>query len=603
MEAFARKTRISVLAAVVLVLGALTAVVAQEPGSATSPPSVQPTQLPLPAGGTSPRINAVNCGGAGFCVAVGFYQNGSTLQGLIETLSGGQWTASTSPVPPGAPGGGALAGVSCTGTTCAAWGQYATGPSTSAYMAAVLTGGTWSAAAISPPSGGTFPGAPYGNAGPITGAGCFGPGACVLVGNYVTGDNHHQGWVAAYSSNAWQPALMTAVPPDTTGQGSSLAAVSCGNGLCQAVGEYVNTNGFQSLEVSINPGGAMNSPFAGALPGTATQSDGGLLGVGCDAGGLCTGYGAYRTSGGSNSEAYVVPIGGTAFQPQQPLTPTPQSTTSFPAAHLLGVGCAGGDCVVTGYYVDTAATFHPLIDRFTGGHWVADTVPAGTNPTPVACGAPSFCLALDTTTPGTPADVFTGSTWATLSLTMPSGATSNVADYATSPLACDSGSSCWVVGDFGTASGTEAFADLVTTGSAPGPTPTPTPTAGGGAATPAQVAGWFHGALVPAGAAAHIAKILHAHGFSVTVTAGEAGSVRVVWTAVVSAGHRKKKVVIAVGSASLAGGRSATIKVLLTPAGKRLLAKAHQVPILTGLVFTPTSGQAISLAGHGVLRH
>jgi hypothetical protein len=460
------QARVAMVAGLAALLAPLAVAVSGSPGSAVGSAFYQQsTQLPLPAdpGATPGRILSMSCGAAGSCVAVGWYQVGSELKGVIETLSGGHWTATAGPAPAGATGATTLGGVSCSGAgACAAWGEYATGPSSSAYMAVVLSGGTWKAVAIGPPSGGTFPSGGFGNDGPITGVGCFGPDSCVLVGNYFTGGSpsYARGWVSVYSSNAWQPALMVVVPPDSTGQASSLTGVSCGAGVCQGVGEYVSSAGFQSLEVSINSGGSMNAPFAGALPTGATQADGGLTGISCDSGGACAAVGQYRTTGGSNSEAYVVPVGGTAFQPQQPLTPTAESTTLFPATTLRAVSCAGGGCLVAGDYYDTSSTVHPLLDRFANGTWHADTPPSGAYPDAVACGAPAFCVGIDQGTPSLGADVYASSTWASAPVALPAGASSGaVAEYNGPTTACDATTSCWVLGNYDSS----WFADDITT--------------------------------------------------------------------------------------------------------------------------------------------
>ncbi len=249
------KARIALLGVLTLVAGPLAWGLTTTPSSATSPSFYQQSaQLPLPAdpGAAAGRILSMSCGAPGACVAVGWYQVNSTLKGLIETLSGGVWTATAGPLPTGASGSYTLGGVSCaTATGCAAWGQYSTGPSTSAYMAAVLTGGSWKAVAIGPPSGGTFPTGGFGNDGPITGVGCFAQDSCVLVGNYLTGGgpSFARGWVSAYSSNAWQAHLQVVVPPDSTGQATSVTGVSCGGGVCPRRGEYVPPAGSHSPEV------------------------------------------------------------------------------------------------------------------------------------------------------------------------------------------------------------------------------------------------------------------------------------------------------------------------------------------------------------------
>jgi len=64
-------------------------------------------QAPLPTNAEyGVALDAVVCPSVGFCVAVGSYQSDETgpdgsdsYEGLIETLSGGTWTAAEAPVP------------------------------------------------------------------------------------------------------------------------------------------------------------------------------------------------------------------------------------------------------------------------------------------------------------------------------------------------------------------------------------------------------------------------------------------------------------------------------------------------------------------------
>ncbi len=90
-----------------------------------------PVTAPLPsnADGTVARVTSVACISPGSCVGVGNYEvsQGDT-QGLIETLTDGQWRATQAPLPIDASStrqGVVLASVACgSDGTCAAIGQY-----------------------------------------------------------------------------------------------------------------------------------------------------------------------------------------------------------------------------------------------------------------------------------------------------------------------------------------------------------------------------------------------------------------------------------------------------------------------------------------------
>jgi hypothetical protein len=90
------------------------------------------TTAPLPVNADSSLsvLNTIACPAAGTCTAVGEYIDGVThLQGLIETLAGGTWTAVTATLPPDNDAANLdvdLEGVACSGdaSTCAVVGFY-----------------------------------------------------------------------------------------------------------------------------------------------------------------------------------------------------------------------------------------------------------------------------------------------------------------------------------------------------------------------------------------------------------------------------------------------------------------------------------------------
>ena len=450
---------------------------------AVTQPGVASTRLPVPAdalGSGQPAIASISCGGVGFCVAVGYYYvplsgGGQGPAGLVETWSGGTWTATRAPEPAGSNGLGSLQGVSCSGTTCAAYGSYPTGQSTSGYMGLIRSGtGTWTAKAVGPPAGDTFVAANSGATQPINGVGCFGAGGtCALVGNGLNASSQGRGWAGTYQNGVWVT-QETNVPLDATGQASWFHGLSCGGGVCQAAGGYVSSAGWEPLIATVNGDGSTNSPNMHVpIPQNTTEIVD-INGVSCDGGGACAAYGSYYTSGGSNAEALVMPVGGTGFQPQAAPTPTPESTTYFPAAKVNADACSGGACVFVGYYYDTSNNPHPLLDRFGTGGLTAAVAPNDTYPTGVACGGATFCTTMTTSPYGSPLDVLTSSGWVSAPLTVPSDgiayALSSAEEEAT---ACDSSTSCWVLGNYPAASGTSqvgaAFADHVT------PTPVAVP--------------------------------------------------------------------------------------------------------------------------------
>ena len=110
---------------------------ARSSAAAPAPLAWSAARAPLPAdanrvSGQYASLDDVTCAAVGNCVAVGFDKakgpTGDVTQGLVETLSGGKWTASPAPLPADAATTGQVAGlwaVSCAASgTCVAAGHY-----------------------------------------------------------------------------------------------------------------------------------------------------------------------------------------------------------------------------------------------------------------------------------------------------------------------------------------------------------------------------------------------------------------------------------------------------------------------------------------------
>lgn len=479
-----------VVGVLALLLGSVLVPLTAGSATAVTQPGVASVRLPLPsdASGYGETITSMSCGSPGFCVAVGLYyvpyNSGQGPAPLIETWSGGTWTAARAPIPAGGISGlGSLDGVSCSGTTCAAYGSYPTGPSSSGSMGLMRSSsGTWTAAAVSAPANDALLAPNPGTTQPINGVGCTG-GVCALVGNGTNASHQARAWTATFKNGAWA-AYESNVPIDATGQASWFEGVSCGNGVCQAAGGYISSVGPEPLIVTVNPGGAANSPPSHVpIPQGATEiSD--VNGVSCDSGGSCAAYGVYYGNGGDGltANALLMPVGGSGFQPQAAPTATSASTTAHPPAKIYGASCAGGACAFVGYYYDATNTYRPLLDRFGSSGLSASIAPNSTVPTAVACGGATFCTTRSTDY-GAPLDVLTSTGWVSAPLTVPSDATTYAVSGAQEEAtACDSSTSCWVIGDYSAVSGTSQvnalFADHVT------PTPVATPPTVTTSATP-----------------------------------------------------------------------------------------------------------------------
>lgn len=144
------------LPALVIVAIALgLAVAADAPNAAAdpTPPSVHATVAPEPPDAASAHhafLNAISCGAAGSCVAVGEYQDqNGHQQGLIDTWSGGSWTVIKSPLPTDAATSqfADVIRVACGAAgSCVALASYSSNSAPFTRWALLsLSGGTWAA--------------------------------------------------------------------------------------------------------------------------------------------------------------------------------------------------------------------------------------------------------------------------------------------------------------------------------------------------------------------------------------------------------------------------------------------------------------------------
>lgn len=134
-------------------------------------------------------------------------------------------------------------------------------------------------------------------------------------------------------------------------------------------------------------------------------------------------------------------------------------------------------------------------------------------------------------------------------------------------------------------------------GAAP-PSPRVSPGAGGilGSQTvfvsSAQIAALLAGELTPSGKAARIAALLKRGGFAVLFRALEAGTAVIDWYelpagATLAKKARPKPVLVGAGHQTISAPGTATIKIRLTPAGKRLLKHAKTLKLTAKGIFTP----------------
>ena len=253
---------------------------------AAEPPTNGATEAPV-------NLYGVSCPTAGTCFAVGqYYDADGNAFGLIETLDGGTWSASTVPAsglnPTAGPNPAVQLGqIQCTSaTSCIAVGSYQDGASSTSGLIETLSGGQW--VSLTAPLGGVDPSAAPNPKVALPSLDCVSSNSCVAVGSYTDAENNTDGLIETLSGGAWNPStapLSTLTDHAPTGSGP-LDGVSCDSvGSCVAVGGDL---------IETLYGGAW-SPSA--APGVTESGDITLEAVSCPAAGSCISLGAQPGAG------------------------------------------------------------------------------------------------------------------------------------------------------------------------------------------------------------------------------------------------------------------------------------------------------------------
>jgi hypothetical protein len=123
------------------------------------------------------------------------------------------------------------------------------------------------------------------------------------------------------------------------------------------------------------------------------------------------------------------------------------------------------------------------------------------------------------------------------------------------------------------------------------------PGGAGPGAAPVLVRAALLRALVPNGPGAKIAALLRRGGYSFRFTAPRAGRLSASWYYVPRGAHLSRSArptLVASGRASFARAGTATVKLVLTAKGKRLLRHARRIRITARATFLPAIGPAIT---------
>ncbi len=203
--------------------------------------------LPLPAG-TSPMASIANndlsvaCPTTSTCVVAGTTFDGS-YEGLLDTLSGGTWSASAAPTPAAVASTDVqLTSVACTDASdCTATGLVLVSGVEQGLLE-TLAAGTWSATAAPTPAG-----TPAGADIEVLDVACPAAGTCVADGQSdASGTVNPLFW--NLSAGSWV-ATTAPLPGDAAaGSDATFSPFACpGAGVCLAVGTYIGSNGREGV--------------------------------------------------------------------------------------------------------------------------------------------------------------------------------------------------------------------------------------------------------------------------------------------------------------------------------------------------------------------
>ncbi|MGO9180446.1 MAG: Ig-like domain repeat protein [Candidatus Limnocylindrales bacterium] len=342
-------------------------------------------------------LGALSCLAIGSCVAVGDYLDSSHYgQGLIETLSGGNWTATTAPLSGLSPTPRTnpevyLEALSCPAIgSCVAVGNYTDSSGNGQGLIETLSGGNWTATTA--PLSGLDPAAGANPQAALVAISCPGTGSCVAVGMYSASSVNHQGLIETLSGGNWTATTAPTsglVPTAGTDPEVYLNALSCpATGACVAVGIYNDSSNYgQGLIETLSGGNwtATTAPLSGLSPAAATNPQVNLEALSCPGIGSCVAADNYTDSSG-NVQGLIGTQHGETWTATTALTSgLSPAAGANPQVSLVALSCPGtGSCVAVGYYTDSSGNMQGLIESQS-----TLTVPTVTVPTVTVPGAPT----------------------------------------------------------------------------------------------------------------------------------------------------------------------------------------------------------------------
>ncbi len=413
-------------------------------------------------------LPSVSCAAADACAAVGLYSlTPSTFQGLIETLTGGAWSAIEAPLPANGsststwsgPGSDLpLSSVSCGSPgTCVAVGVYIDTSSRLQGLIETLSGGSWGGIEAPLPSN-AAPGQPNTGNGLFKSVSCASASTCVAVGSYEDSSSNFEAVVDTLSGGTWSSLAVPLPSNANTNNSARLSSVSCAApSACAAVGDYTDSSSHSDGLIETLSGNTW-SPREAPVPVNANTNPARLTSVSCAAADACAAVGDYSDTS-SKTQGLIETLSGGSWSGIE--APLPATATTTPNPHFASVSCgAAGTCSAVGEYVDASGQLS-VIDNLSGGTWSAIEAPlpsdARASPSPalysVSCILAQTCVAVGSygTTSSFPApllETLSGTTWSATSAPLPSGGTSLNTFVAVPVGSCASDGTCVAVGSF-----------------------------------------------------------------------------------------------------------------------------------------------------------
>ena len=376
-------------------------------------------------------LAAVTCASASDCWTVGFYNNGSVQQSLIERWNGTAWTILTSPNSNAAQNN-TLLGVTCVSASdCWAVASYYNG-SVQQTLIQHWDGNEWTIV--------TSPNTSTAQSNLLYDVTCVSASDCWAIGYYLAG-SAWQALIQHWDGNEWS--IVTSPSTGAT-QNNFLNAITCNSASdCWAVGFYDNGIVYQTLILHWN--GTLWT--IATSPNTDTANENRLFGVACSSASDCWAVGRYFN--GIALQTLIQRWNGTSWT----IVSSP-NTSASQENDLNGVTCASAsDCWAVGSYGLGSGTGQTLIARWNGTSWaiISSPNPSETQPTynflkAVTCASTSDCWAVGyhfmAGAYRTLIERWNGTSWAIVSSPNTSATQNNFLFGVT----CVTASDCWATG-------------------------------------------------------------------------------------------------------------------------------------------------------------